>query len=320
MGGVTISYDGKPIPKGWRMWHAKCRPDPGRLFFELRYHHSEVWKFTLDYRPVDGKFPELWMPPFAWKYATEVEAVSDFLSTQKNSPDECMEHLMKMLHVHSANEKPFALAILDYGEKWKNKKKLLFGSAEGAGMHEQQTTADWLIDYWDWSQPLNAKNIDKKLKELLVAGAKQSLIPEHTYEVDAGWPAGYETVLLDFTKKTGKQGNLPVLLELVSACWNDKVGYWQWQLRLEIPTSSPSVVVIGMLQAFSKHATPPALTCTGVAVMEMNTSVISLQFPLLVEGGEATEWECSLTSDMYPQLFPPAGHVKKGGAYWIPNE
>jgi hypothetical protein len=169
---VTLCFGGKPVPKGWHLWNNKCRPAPGRLFFELRFHHTGEWKLTLDFRPVDGVMPSFWMPPFAWKYAAELEAVQKHL--EYVSDDTVLKNLGKMLNVHPSNYEAMKLAILDYGQKWKNKKKLLFGASEGLGMQEHAIDADYVLQGWDWSEPITGEGISKKLVEMMVVGAKEA--------------------------------------------------------------------------------------------------------------------------------------------------
>jgi hypothetical protein len=157
MSGVTLYYAGKPIPKGWRIWGPKCRPDPDRLFFELRFHHTGVWKMTLDYRPVDGAFPEMWQPPLFWKYALELEAVAELLKQPT------AEWCKQLVNVHPGNAVALEGAMSAYAELWKNKKKLLFGTAEGHGMQDFDIKA-LESDEVNWDQ----EGVSNDLKNLLV--------------------------------------------------------------------------------------------------------------------------------------------------------
>lgn len=132
---VTIRYGGVPIPKGWQIWGPQSRPEPGRWFFEARYHHTKHWKMGLDYRPMDGAFPAFWMPPTLWKYAAELEQMAHILTY----PTAIWAG--GVLKVHDDNVTALENYLLEYGEKAKVKKKLLFGTPAGLGAHEHKIPA-----------------------------------------------------------------------------------------------------------------------------------------------------------------------------------
>ena len=321
---VQITFGGIPVPKGWKLWNNQSRPDPGRWFHELRYHHSGQWKLTLDFRPLDGAFPSFWMPPFAWKYAGDIEAVQKVFDTHSNSPDEVMQSVAKMLNVHPTNIGAMKLAILEYGEKWKKKKKLLFGAAEGAGLQEAKIDADWLAAEWDFNQPMTEETIKGELVKLIAQSAKKLGLPPDTGAKVKGFPFpdGYQLVLIDWKMypMSDKQKNLPVKLEIVGAIWNYEYEWWQWDLKLayQSPHGKEAVVVGGVCSKPMPEAGLPQLECKGVNIMKMNKQVIELSFNLTVNGMALGTWPAVFPAKEFPQLFPPLGKIE-GKPYWIPN-
>lgn len=164
---VTLTFGGMPVPKGWHMWNEKSRPEPGRWFFEARFHHTGHFRLNLDFRPLDGKFPELWMPPLMWKYAAEMEAVGQVLA----QPAE--KWCKQLLNVHPSNANALKLHMKEYGEKWKKKKKLLFGTSEGAGKFEPdaEISAELTLGDFEWSKEWTKEEIKQALITGLVGAA-----------------------------------------------------------------------------------------------------------------------------------------------------
>jgi hypothetical protein len=188
---VTIYYGDLPVPKGWRLWNDKSRPDPGRWFYEVRFHHTGTFKLGLDFRPMDGAFPDFWMPPLMWCHAVELDAVAKVLANPVE--DWCKP----LLNVHPSNAGALKLHIADYAQVWKKKKKLLFGAAEGAGKFEPEAQIDGSLALGDfeWNKEWTSEDVAKCLMTGMIAKAAKSVLATGGV---VGQPA-HETVTMDFT-------------------------------------------------------------------------------------------------------------------------
>jgi hypothetical protein len=315
---VTLSIGGMPVPKGWKLWHDKCRPDPGRMFYELRYHHGGEWKLGLDSRPMNGAFPEFWMPPLAWRYAHELEAL----------------------------QKALELSVLSYGEQWKKKKKLLFGAPEGKGMEDMSVSADYVLQGWEWGEPITHGMLTSKLLKSLTGAAmelKEPLPGGHALQFGVdhtgkpmlknswggkewtmqgmGWPEGYDLVPFD-TMNAGVS-NLPVRLTITGAMQNLAIDMWEFEARMDyrkdndFPYPKPATMML-KFDAPLKGKAVPKIEVLGISVEEMNKKKIRLFIYWIADNVQLPPQEVTFKVEQAPQLFPPHGLIK-GKPYWVSN-
>lgn len=351
---VRISYGGLPIPHGWHLWSAQSRPEPGRWFFEARYHHTGHWKIGLDFRPMDGAFPDFWMPPLMWKYAGEIEMMEKLLSAPLGA------WAQKLLHIHPTNHGAFAGHIKEYGEKAKQKKKLLFGSVDKAGMHEHEIPApDELYNPMPGSMtdPVPAAPgykymVKEKLQfhgqtyvpgdmvsekragalmEEFGAGVIEVIenkpMPEkHWFVQGKPWP--YDPVLMDtLTEKPEGSPAMGVRVFLDTA-FQSLQG---WSVRIGVAVGKApnaggpaEAVTTYEFQGVGFGPQLPVVKVEGVYILKMDQWEIKLRVQLEID---EQPWACivSYNADWADVLFPHKfGKLSEeegvgAGAYWIPN-
>lgn len=261
---------------------------------------------------MDGKFPELWMPPLIWRYAHEVEQLEAVLKLPTK------EWADKLLNVHPSNVKALDGHIVEYAEKWKNKKKPLFGKSEGQGASQHKITGAVELPASFEFSTIKLSGADK--------AEDWSDIPPKALEkwTVKGQPFPFDPLILDtMTQNTYPAANLPVRLFVEGALFDPyentcRVQFEvhlrkdmkppiqppvKWKMEMKVPAAGPDIPVIG---------------CLGVKIVHMDYHKIELMFPLSF-GNYACQVGCTILAHEAPDLFPPHGKITSGSGYWIPN-
>lgn len=327
---ITITM-GKP--NRWRRWHMtglpsgsdSARPAPGSWFFEARYHHSGTWKIGLDFRPLNGKMPELWHPPFMWRPAHEITAAEKQLETLGGIAD-----LMGMDHgfnkLSNLNQQ-----IHEYAKSAKTQKKMLFGSAEGSGAHQhaiKTALGDIPIVESPLMPPGTLIAVDPAaityglgLDKSMISNAElvhKHLLPNtpmKEWQVQ-GQPLPYDPVL--YSEQIFKWPVRVILLGMVQSLSS---AAWNCDLLIEVTVhgnvyTSKLMISIDYFMLENQN-TPPVIQVPAMRVMEMSTYDLRLELELKYGhvGGE-------ILSVLYEDtpvnegMFPMDGLVTAGYTVW----
>ena len=331
-------------PNRWRRWVSANvpktgspidRPSPGTWFFEARFHHTGSWKIGLDFRPVDGAMPDLWVPPFMWRPAHEIAEVEKQLQT------------LGGIAALMGHEPTVAnLGIIDgwvktYGEMAKKGKKLLFGSAEGAGAHAHTIKAVMLDNGDLVAGPDGTKDMSLPVLDT------ETLGPLHGLGHGKGLSTGAELISkhagstptplmyqppaepLDFTMPEWKVQGLPipynpvlfkekmfkwdVEVELVGA--QQALAHARWDCEFSLTFKAHGGIYSRLFNAKidfhmlkeTNHNILPVIEVVSVVVKKFKAPeiVFDVYLKYASEGGETVE--VTLSNEKCPGLFPMDG-------------
>lgn len=320
---VKITYGS---PNKWRRWLtsgttfvfngvAHDRPDPSSWFFEARYHHTGTWKIGLDFRPQDGKMPDLWHPPFMWRPAWEIMEVQTLLSMNGTIG------VAELMELGFNEVSSLSAALQEYGEKAKKSKKLLFGSAEGSGAHSHgikvlDTLAEGPVGGVLSGAQLLQKHGPSTIP-VLGEGGPEFILPAK-WKVQ-GNPLPYDPVLWD-----QKLGLWDTKFELVGMIATVAKAGWDCTFRFGIRMHG-----VWHYQEFDHHVSfwelngaskgpndCPIFLLPSMTILEMNPqSHLKLDVTVQIKSAGGFEHTLVLNTHSHPSMFPTQGlmNITHGG-------